>query len=295
MIFQGYALVLLAAVCWGGIGPFSKLAFSAGLTPLEVAFWRAALGWIFFASHALIIRRIAVKLKDLPMLFFFGLWGVSLFYGVYLFAVQAGGAALAAVLLYTAPAWVALLSRFFLAESLTPVKLACVGLTMLGVAGVAFGKSNGGIAAFDVLGVLCGLLSGFLYAMYYIFGKRVLSVYSTPTIFLYALPVGALSLLPFVHLSLPTTTGFLAVSVLAVVSTYGAYSIYYLGLKHLEATKAAVVATLEPLVAGLMAYLWWDERLSLYGYLGGGLILAGVVLLIVKDQSKKPMAKRSEE
>ncbi len=76
--------------------------------------------------------------QDLPVLLLFGLVGVSLFYGAYQLAVGLGGAALASVLLYTAPAWVALLSHLVLREALDALGLLSVALTLLGVASWAW-------------------------------------------------------------------------------------------------------------------------------------------------------------
>jgi len=149
----------LAAFCWGGIGPVSRYAFSQGMAPLEVAYWRAFFGWIIFGLLAVRMKQTRVRRRDLPWVLSFGLWGVSLFYGSYLLAIEHGGAALAAVLLYTAPLWVAVLGW--------------------------------------------GLLAGFLYGIYFIFGKRFLRSYATPTLFLYALPVGMLGLAPFIRVEFP--------------------------------------------------------------------------------------------
>ncbi len=125
----GYLYVLAAACLWGLIGPLSRLAFASGWTPLEVAFWRAALAGLLFGLHALRLGRVCVARRDLPIVVAFGLVGVALFYASFQFAVQAGGGAMAAVLLYTAPAWVALLSWIFLKEAMGPRKLAALTLT----------------------------------------------------------------------------------------------------------------------------------------------------------------------
>src|SRR5688572_9249773 len=101
--------VLVAAVLWGLLGPASYLALRDGVAPLEIAFWRAALGALLFGAHALAGGgRAAFRpaRADLPALVAFGVVGVSVFYGAYQLAVREGGAALASVLLYTAPAWV---------------------------------------------------------------------------------------------------------------------------------------------------------------------------------------------
>jgi drug/metabolite transporter, DME family len=275
---MGYLYLFLAAFLWGLLGPVSRLAFGEGLPPLLVALYRAVIAWAFFALHALILRQVRLLPKDLPALFLFGLVGVSLFYGSYQLAVNYGGAALASVLLYTAPAFVALLSRLVLKEALDPLGLLAVALTLLGVGLMGLGGGSQVKALLPAL--FFGLLSGFTYALYYIFGKLYLPRYATPTLFLYALPVGALGLLPFVDFVPLSQKALWALLFLGAFSTYGAYLAYYAGLRRLPATRASVLATLEPVVANLFAFLFFREVLSPLGYLGAGLILLAVLLSV---------------
>lgn len=275
---MGYLYLLLAAFLWGLIGPVSRLAFQEGLTPLAVAFFRAGIAWVFFGLHALLLRQVRVERRDALPLLLFGLVGVSLFYGSYQLAVVYGGAALASVLLYTAPAWVALLSLVVLKEPLDRTGLLAVALTLLGVGLMGVGGGSG--VRVLSLALFFGLLSGFTYALYYIFGKLYLPRYATPTLFLYALPVGALGLLPWVEFAPLSPRAVGALLFLGVFSTYGAYLAYYAGLKRLPATRASVVATLEPVVANLFAFLLFREVLSLWAYLGAGLVLLAVVLTV---------------
>ncbi|KPD28697.1 EamA/RhaT family transporter [Thermus scotoductus] len=275
---MGYLYLLLAAFLWGLIGPVSRLAFQEGLTPLAVAFFRAGIAWVFFGLHALLLRQVRVERRDALPLLLFGLVGVSLFYGSYQLAVVYGGAALASVLLYTAPAWVALLSLVVLKEPLDRTGLLAVALTLLGVGLMGVGGGSG--VRVLSLALFFGLLSGFTYALYYIFGKLYLPRYATPTLFLYALPVGALGLLPWVEFAPLSLRAMEALLFLGVFSTYGAYLAYYAGLKRLPATRASVVATLEPVVANLFAFLLFREVLSLWAYLGAGLVLLAVVLTV---------------
>ncbi len=275
---MGYLYLFLAAFLWGLIGPVSRLAFQEGLSPLLVAFFRAVIAWAFFALHALLLRQVRLHPKDLPALLLFGLVGVSLFYGSYQLSVGYGGAALASVLLYTAPAFVALLSRLVLKEALDTPGLLAVALTLLGVGLMGLGGGSEVKALFPAL--FFGLLSGFTYALYYIFGKLYLPRYATPTLFLYALPVGALGLFPFVELVPLSPQALLALLFLGSISTYGAYLAYYAGLRRLPATRASVLATLEPVVANLFAFLLFRELLSPLGYLGAGLVLLAVLLSV---------------
>ena len=69
---RGYLYMLTADFLWGLIGPISQLTFAYGLTPLEVAFWRAVLGGFLFGAHAFWIGRIRVARRDLPIMLGFG-------------------------------------------------------------------------------------------------------------------------------------------------------------------------------------------------------------------------------
>lgn len=284
MRLRGYLLVLAAAAQWGLIGPIAKVAFAAGMPPLTVAFWRTALGWALFAALAFWRRETRARPADLPMLAAFGAAGIAGLFGSLALAVNAGGAALAAVLLYTAPAWVALLARVFFHEPMGPGKLVAVALTMLGVTGVSFGQNGTGAAVVGLPAILFGLLSGLTYALYYIFGKHFLNRYQSTTILLYAMPVGGLVLAPFVQFAAYPWPAWLAVAVMALVCTFGAYLAYYAGLKRLEATRAAVVATFEPVVAAVLAYVMWHESFGPLGYLGSVLILSGVLLAMFEGE-----------
>lgn len=281
--YLGYAYVLAAATQWGMIGPFARLAFDQGLTPLEVAFWRAGLGGVLFVMHALVLGQYRVQARDIPVLGLFGLVCVAVFYAAYQKTVELGGASMAAVLLYTAPAWVALLAWLFLREQLGRGKLVALGMTLVGVFGVSLGPD--GLSAlrqggWDLAAVGFGLLSGFTYALYYLFGKHYLGRYSAATLMLFALPVGALALFPWVDFQPKTATAWAALCALGAITTYGAFLAYCAGLRRLEATRASVVATFELVVAATVAFFWWDERLGWLGLAGAGLIIGAVLVMV---------------
>lgn len=283
MQLKGYLYIIAAAALWGVLGPFSRLAFSEGVAPMEVAFWRASLAWVFFGSHALATRSIKMKWQDFPLVVLFAITGITLFYGSYQMAVRAGGAALAAVLLYTAPAWVALVARIAFKEALTRLKILAVVLTLAGVAAVAWGGQGVKISA---SALLYGLTAGFTYSLYYIFGKYFSMRYSSPNLFFYLLPIGAATLWPWVDFADKTPAAWTALMVIAVLCTYGAYFCYYQGVKLLEASRAAITATLEPVVAAIVAFFWWGEAFGLSGYFGTILIIIAVLIMVWEKPAK---------
>ena len=124
------------------------------------------------------------------------------------------------------------------------------------------------------------MASGFFYALHYLLGKLYLGRYATPTFFAYALPVAALALAPWAEFGPLTPRALGALLALSLFSTYGAYLAFYAGLRRLPATVASVVATLEPVVAVVLAYLLFGEVLSPLGYFGALLVILAVLLAV---------------
>jgi DME family drug/metabolite transporter len=287
----GYACITAAALLWATIGPAARFALRAGIEPLEISFWRAAIAGVLFVIHAAARGRLRIARHDLPAVGAFALLGVTILYWSYFRAVELGGAALAAILLYTAPAWVAVAATLWLGERLTARKSAAIALTLAGIALVAMGSGtsgpgSAGIATARLPALAWGLLSGLAYAAYYLFGKRYFARYDASTLFACALPLGALMLLPAVTFAPKSLTAWLALLFLGIVPTYGAYLFYGFGLARLEATRAATVATLEPVAAAALAYVVWGEALRGMGYAGAALVLAGVMIVATERDAR---------
>ena len=279
---QGYLFIFGAALLWGLLGPVSRYLFAAGVSPIEAGFFRALLTWIMFGTHAAAKRQMTAKKKDLPVLFAFGFVGISLFYAANMMAIDKGGAALASVLLYTAPFWVALFSFFLFGERMTLIKGIAMALAVAGVWSICL---DGGPMAGESIGtaVLWGLTAGLCYSLYYIIGKMFSGTYAPYTLFFWILPTGILGLLPFVEFTPKTPVIWFQLLLLAFFS-YSANSFYYLGLRTLAPTRAVLTATLEPVVATFFAWLLWNETLGLLGYGGSVLILTGVLLTILAPE-----------
>lgn len=284
---MGYLFVAIAAGLWGLLGPVTRIALREGVGAVEVAFWRALLAAGIFAVHAAAIRRARIDRRDLPSVVAFGVIGVAGLLACYSRAVETGGAALASILLYTAPVWVALLSALFLRERLTRRTLLALAIATIGVAGIAFSSGGGGVRLTPAA-LAWGLASAFAYALYYLFGKRYFDRYPTATLFIYALPVGALTMLPLVDFRPKNAAAWAAIAFVAVVPTYLSYVFYSAGLRRVPATRAATVATVEPVIAAVAAYLMWNERFSALGYLFAGVVLAGV-LMMVGGETPRPV------
>lgn len=269
---SGYLLVFSAAVLWAFIGVFSKAILEAGVSSMEIAFWRAAIAGILFLIHASLKKELKLQKKsDAPIFIAFALFGVTLFYSSLILAIDAGSISLAYILLYSAPAWVVLLAFFLLKESLNTKKIVLLAVALAGVILVSLDKSDS--IAVNPTALFWGLIAGLSYSSYYIFGKWILDRYKVITIYAFILPIGALGLLPFVRFSAKTPITYLYILAVALLSTYLAYFVYYSGLKKIEASKAVMIATVEPVISAVLAAIFFAESFGIRGIIGGGLIL----------------------
>ncbi len=282
----GYALVALAALCWATIGIFYTAAVKEfGLAPLTVAAYRALVAGIILGI-ALLPRGwvwFHVRREHIPLFLAYVLFGIVVFYAVYVYAVALVGMAVAAVLLYTAPAWVALIARLFLGEPLTRRVVIALALTWIGVILVAeaFDLSH---LRLNAWGFIAGLLSGFTYGLYSVFQKVAVRHYRPWTVQWYGLFLGG-----FILAATQPPARFLAplhrpevwlwLIGLALIPTLGGGLAYSVGVQWIPVSVASIVATLEPVAATFLGYVVLGERLHPAQWVGGAFILVAVWLL----------------
>jgi drug/metabolite transporter (DMT)-like permease len=268
----GLGLILAAAVLWGMLGVFSAGLLRLGVGPVEIAFWRALFGGAAFLAHALMARRWrSLTPRGWLATMAFAAFGVSLFYVSLVRAIDLGGVSLAFVLLYTAPAWVVLLAGPVLGERATPVQWALVGVSVAGVALVSAARGAGIDPSPAALA--WGLTAGLTYASYYLWGKRLLARQAPVQLYGLALPLGALGIAPFVSWSAKPPAAWALLVAAALVSTYAAYLLYGLGLTRAASSRAVLVATVEPIVAGALAWAVFGERMGPLGLVGAALVI----------------------
>jgi drug/metabolite transporter (DMT)-like permease len=268
---------------WGSLGVITKLLYALGMGPWSLTFFRTSLGFLAFGVVILLTDRswLWVRRQDLPFLALFGLISTSAFYALYLYTISLTSVAAAAVLLYTAPAFAAIMARFVFREAITVPKVAALLLTFAGCVLVAGLES--GTPVVTLLGVATGLGSAITYASFGIMGKQARERYNPWTINFYSMAFATLSLAPvlaFPDVSLgPYPPGVWALlAVMTAGPTLLSRALYVSAVKHVEASRAAIVATVEPVAAAVFAFILLGELLSPSQLLGGFMVLAGSVL-----------------
>lgn len=290
--YLGIVYMVAAAFLWAFIGPLSRYCLQNGISPAEIAFWRVTIASVLFLTHARFQGGQCVRSRSDALAFLlFGGLGIGALFVLVFTVVEQGGAALASVMLYTAPAWVALFSHIFFHEPLTRRKIAAVGLCLAGVVGISF--SGGGTGqGFSPLVVGMGLVTGILYASHYMFTKKFLARYSPMMLYGQAMGVAAICLFPFVTFAHKTSVDWFFLLALAFFCSYLGYFVYCLGIERMQPTKAAILATLEPCFATFVAWWWWGELFTPLGWLGAGLVLVAVLVQVKPEHTREATGKQ---
>ncbi len=280
---EAYGMIALAATMWGGLGVIAKWLYADGMDPWALIFFRTALGALAFGGVLLLGDRswLWVRREDLPFLALYGLISTSAFYALYLFTISLTSVAAAAVLLYTAPSMAAVMARFAFGEPITRPKVAALLLSFAGCILVAGLQSEEPVVS--PLGIATGLGSAITYASFGIMGKQARQRYNPWTINFYSMAFATLFLLPLpwfpgVSLWPYSVRAWLLLAVLTIGPTLVSRALYVSAVKHVEASRAAIVATVEPVAAAVFALALLGELLSPSQLAGGFLVLAGSVM-----------------
>lgn len=284
---RGYVIVLGGTIIWALSGVVVQILLTRyALEPLTMAFWRVLIvtGFVFVALVVLDARALRIAPRDVGLFIIYGVIGIGVHQIVWISSVQYNGAAVATVIIYTAPALVALVAARFLREGMTRVKALALVATLVGCALVARVYDARQIEL-NALGILFGLGSACTFATYSLLGRFVTRRYSAWTALFYAFLFGTLFLLPLdlwlgkVMPAQLSWDGWGWLIFLALVPTLGGFAAYTIGLSHLPASVASILAAFEPVMTAIIAYIVFGEWLEPPQLLGAGLILTGVLLL----------------
>jgi len=288
----GPALILLAGCFWGSMGLFVRRLDSFGFSSIQIVSIRVTLAALIFCLLLLVKDpsgfRIAVK--DIPLFLGLGFGSILFFTVCYFTAITMMPLSTAAILLYTSPIWIMLMSVLLFREKLTGQKILALLLAFAGCVLVS-GISGEGMS---LKGLLIGLGAGFGYGLYSILGTVALRRYSPYTVttwtFVFAAVGSWLICRPADMLAkfaaAENLPGLILFCILtALVTAVIPFLAYTLGLRTVEASRAGILATVEPMVATLFGVLVFAEPLTLLSGLGMLLILASVILLNRKTES----------
>ncbi len=289
--------VLTAGSLWGTMGLFTRTLGTIGIDSTGAILVRCLLSAVFFGLTILLTDpgQFQIRLKDFWCFFGSGVCSLLFFTFCYFHAINLMSLSAAAILLYTAPSIVMLLSALLFHEKITGTKIAALIMAFAGcclVSGIM-----GGDTRITLTSLLFGLGSGLGYALYSIFARyALLRGYSSNTVNFYSCLLAGLGAClisdPGVYVSAFTASWGNALFCLlaSAVTCYLPYLLYTYSLTGLENGKASVLASVEPMVATLLGIFVYHEKLTVWSLLGLALVLGAIVLL---NRQTNEAAKRS--
>ena len=284
-------LILIAGVLWGSMGLFVRTLNAQGLASMEIVDLRASVTAAALFVYLLVFDRKLLKIrwKDMWCFLGTGICSIVFFNYCYFKAITLTSLSVAAILLYTAPAIVMVLSCFLFGEKLTKRKLLSLVMTFAGcvlVTGILTEK--GSVTAG---GILVGLGAGLGYALYSIFSRYALAKgYASLTITFYTFLIAAIGscfladMGKVAQVATGSSGSFFFCLAFGVLCTVVPYLTYTMGLQYVENGKASIIASIEPVTATLLGAALFHEKLTVSGVLGVVLVL--VALALCND--KKP-------
>lgn len=289
---RGYIIVLTGTVIWALTGIVIKVLLTTyHMETLTIAFWRVFFVTAFLFLMLLILDRKQLRIapRDIGMFFVYGLIGIGIHQIVWISSVQYNGAAVATVIIYISPAIVGIIATRFLHERMDRTHVTALAVTIIGCILV--------VRAYDLnqvqlnpLGIVTGIGSACTFATYSLMGRFISRRYSPWTSLFYAFLFGLIFLIPVTLLrgnlmpsNLPLD-GWGTLLFLALVPTLGGFGAYTVGLSHLPASVASILAAFEPVTTAIVAYFYLGETLDPTQLIGAGLILASVVMLRPRNE-----------
>jgi len=280
-----YLLIIGAAILWASAGTTSKYLFNAGMSPYILAQYRVSFSSLLIFGYLLLFSRrtLKINLRDLWYLIVLGALGMVGVQVTYLFAISKIKVAIAILLQYLTPFFVAAYSWLFLRERMDRWKVLSILLAFAGCA-LVVEVYKVSFFSLNIEGVIAGLLSAVFFSFYSLLGERVMRRYNPWTVLFYALVFAAVLL----NISMPIENVILwkadlrwclSVVYIIVCGTVIPFGLYNMGIEHLRSTRASIVATLEPISAGFLSYIFLGELLTGWQIFGGLLVIAAIGII----------------
>lgn len=279
-------LVALAAVLWALLGIFSVQIHKFGFLSTEIS----ALRWIFAAVIMFVLvlvtdrKKLKIKLKDVWMFALAGIFSYMLTSMFYFISMGLTSAAVANVLMYASPVWVLIMSRIFFNEKFNAIKLISIFGTVGGCVLVS-GLMSKGSGVFNAVGIAFGVMSGVSYSAYSIIGKALLTKYSNATLTAYACIFAGIASVftinpqSIINIISAAPKSLIYIIAMATLSTAVPYMLYTVGLSSTTASRAAVIACIEPVCSTLISVFVLKENVVLSQYVGIAVILLMILIL----------------
>ena len=286
----GYLYVVLAAVLWAVSGTAAKFLFQNGVSPFQLLQLRlvitvaALLIWLALRSPGL----LKIARKDIGYFALLGTLGMGACQFTYLFAISKINVAAAILLQYLGPSFIAAHAVVFARDRINAATIVALAGSTLGCY-LVVGAYNLQILSLNLAGIVSGVFSAVAFAWYSIHGEYGMRRYDPRTVLFYAMSFAALlwnilhpPLQSFFHPYSGLQWGW--IFYIGIFGTLMPFGLYLQGINLIRSTRASITATLEPITAGVVAYIFLNETMEILQIAGGLMVIGSVVLLQLKQE-----------
>ncbi|NLP29748.1 MAG: DMT family transporter [Clostridiales bacterium] len=289
--YLGILAVVFSNVLWGL--DFIAIDYMTEYMPTSaVTFFR-----LLFSTAVLLVvllikeRKFHIEKADWPRVFISGVMGVTLYTWFECIGIQRTSGSLASLILATVPIFGLLADRILYKNSITPVKIIGIIVSIAGVAMIV-GGSGGAEFSGSITGVLFMLTAAISWTLYIVLVKPLNKKYSILTLTTALLISGTVAAIPLFLLNKPAgdmvypPTLWIILVVSAVASfALGGFT-YIFGVSKLSVTKVVIFENILPIVAIVASYLLFKEMLSTIQLVGGAIVLIACAAVSLSSDSK---------
>jgi DME family drug/metabolite transporter len=297
---KGYTIAVVGITCWSVTGVLiSYLITNFDIPPLLLALWRDLFVCVALVPALFLIRRslLHIRVSQIRFFAFYGLI-LAVFNSIWALSVKANGAAVATVIAYSSAGFTAILAYWLFKEKLGLHKILAVILSLSGCV-LVVGAYSPKLWKLDPIGVTVGLFSGLLFAAYSLMGKEAANRKLNPwTSMVYSFAFGTIfimifNLIPILPGSAGSISalvpdipmdGWIILIVLAAVPTIFGFGLYNTSMNYIPASNANLLATLEPVLTAVEAYIFLDEQMTITQLIGGLIILSAMIMIFFEKE-----------
>ena len=292
---SGEIALIGAALTFSFNGVVSKLVLEAGLSPWRLAEIRSTGAFLSFLIYLLLFKREALRfdLKALPEMLIYGIVGYAAVQGFYFVAILRMPVSVGLIIEFTAPIWITLWIRFVRKKYVPKTMWLSV---MLAFAGLLLISQVWKGMTFDGYGLIAAFLDAFALTAYFLLGEKWGKKAKTETLMLYGFGISMLfwwALLPLWkyptgifnkeidvrgHLAGNLAPGWLLIGMVILIGTIIPYTLSLFGIAKTSASAASIIGTLEPVLAGVFAWIWLSEKFNMIQILGACGVIAAIFI-----------------
>ena len=289
----GIIMLIISGLCWSSISLLSKIGIEDGLNSITINAARFFVGGGFVFFYLLLFRRVAFKisLRQFILLFVLGVFDYAIGGILFIGSLHFIDASLSFLVLYTYPAIVVIISVLAGREKFRLYKVIAVILTIVGVAFVL--EAGTAVDGDEWIGVAMVISAAFVFSIYLVIVEAMMEKVRASTVSFYSLfagAIGILMLMPFYPITWEAAMrpgNLVILGVVAIIGTAISLVLFLVGVRHVGATKAAVLTTIEPIFVVVIAGMFLNESLSIWQVVGMAIQLYGV-FLVNKEPHRQP-------